>query len=140
MEDEELEEIRAAAERARLTTSEWVRLVLREARGGRVAETVASDGDRVRERATPSGYSPPLRSPVLVDDRLLHQVMERYRFPTRTAAVDFALERVAEPLMTREEMLAMRGTGWSGDLDEIRSGNRPPAPRPDGPSFSPRDT
>jgi Arc/MetJ family transcription regulator len=80
-----------------------------------------------------AGYESPTRSPVLVDDRLLQLVMERYRFPTRAAAVDFALERAAEPLMTGEQMLAMRGTGWSGDLEAIRSGNRPP---PFGPGAS----
>jgi hypothetical protein len=28
--------------------------------------------------------------------------------------------------MTREEMRAMRGTGWFGDLDDMRSGSAPP--------------
>jgi hypothetical protein len=28
--------------------------------------------------------------------------------------------------MTLEEALAMQGTGWDGDLDEIRAGNAPP--------------
>lgn len=114
MDESELGEIQQAAERARLTTSEWVRRVLREARGS-VRETHA----RYRDE-------PPSRSPVLVSDRLLHLVMERYRFPTRHAAVEFALQRAAEPPMTRDEMLAMRGTGWYGDLEEIREGNRPP--------------
>jgi hypothetical protein len=27
--------------------------------------------------------------------------------------------------MTREEMLAMQGTGWDGDLDEMRSAPLP---------------
>lgn len=130
MDDEELEEIRAAAERARLTVSEWVRRVLREARGGADAVLSMAGADRVRERNTTAGYESPSRSPVLVDDRLLHRVMERYRFPTRTAAVDFALERVADPPMSRDEMLAMRGTGWPGDLEAIRSGDRPPSPLP----------
>jgi len=132
MEEVELEEIRQAAERARLTTSEWVRRVLREARGPAPAE--GSDADRssnaaasvARERRTRYRDEPPSRSPVLVDDRLLHEVMERYRFPTRHAAVEFALQRAAEPPMTREEIRAMRGTGWFGDLDDIRSGSPPP--------------
>lgn len=133
MDDEELDEVHAAAERARLTTSEWVRRVLREARGASGAGASGSDGDRtrsdrVREQAPASRYAPPSRSPVLVDDRLVHLVMERYRFPTRHAAVEFALERAAEPPMTREEMLAMQGSGWSGDLDEIRRMSAPPEP------------
>ena len=114
MEDSELDEIRQAADRARLTTSEWVRRVLREARG----PAASGPGEAAADA--------PSRSPVLVNDRLLHLVMERYRFPTRHAAVEFALQRAAEPSMTREEMLSMEGTGWFGDLDEIREGDRPP--------------
>ena len=123
MDEAELEEIQQAAERSRLTTSEWVRRVLREARGPAHGAAPPSD---------PDAAEPPSRSPVLVDDRLLHLVMERYRFPTRHAAVEFALHRAAEPPMTREEMLAMEGTGWFGDLDEIRGGNRPPDVLPGG--------
>lgn len=136
MDDEELAEIREAAERARLTTSEWVRRVLREARGpvsgpGADESRGADEAPAVVREARARyrgvyGDEPPSRSPVLVNDRLLHLVMERYRFPTRHAAVEFALQRAAEPPMTREEMLAMEGTGWLGDLDEIRAGTRPP--------------
>ncbi|MBT8338356.1 MAG: hypothetical protein KJO11_17345 [Gemmatimonadetes bacterium] len=132
MDDTELEEIRHAAQRARLTTSEWVRRVLREARGPALGAAPPSDPDAVEppsavhEAHARYRDEPPSRSPVLVNDRLLHLVMERYRFPTRHAAVEFALQRAAEPPMTREEMLAMEGTGWFGDLDEIRAGNRPP--------------
>jgi Arc/MetJ family transcription regulator len=128
MDDEELREVHAAAEHARLTTSEWVRRVLREARGGRGAGASGAEADRVRERSVAWRDEIPSRSPVLVDDRLVTLVMERYRFPTRHAAVEFALERAAEPPMTRGEMLAMEGSGWSGDLDEIR---RMSAPRDD---------
>lgn len=124
MEDSELEEIRQVAERARLTTSEWVRRVLREARGPSGSDTAS--GSLVQEAKARYRDEAPSRSPVLVNDRLLHLVMERYRFPTRHAAVEFALQRAAEPPMTRQEMLAMEGTGWFGDLDEIREGNRAP--------------
>ena len=138
MDEAELEEIQQAAERSRLTTSEWVRRVLREARGPAHGAAPPSDPDAAEPSSaaheTHARYrdEPPSRSPVLVDDRLLHLVMERYRFPTRHAAVEFALHRAAEPPMTREEMLAMEGTGWFGDLDEIRGGNRPPDVLPGG--------
>ena len=86
----------------------------------------------VREAGTgcDSGVGAPQtasRSPVLVDDALLHRVMERYRFPTRDAAVHFALRRAADPPMTRDELLAMQGSGWDGDLDALRSGDAPPS-------------
>ncbi len=126
MEEAEWNDIQAAADRARLTVSEWVRQVLREARG---APHAAPTPDRVREGA-PSYASEPgarssSRSPVLVDDHLLNRVMDRYRFPTRDAAVHFALRRAADPPMTREELLAMQGTGWEGDLDAMRRNRFP---------------
>jgi Arc/MetJ family transcription regulator len=43
---------------------------------------------------------------------------------TKRAAVELALRRLDLEPMTREEALAMRGTGWEGDLDELRSDHR----------------
>jgi Arc/MetJ family transcription regulator len=34
--------------------------------------------------------------------------------------VQLALERLVGGVMTKEQALAMRGSGWDGDLDEIR--------------------
>jgi Arc/MetJ family transcription regulator len=62
------------------------------------------------------------RTNVEVDDRLIGRVMRRYRLPSKRAAIDFALHRVDIEPLTREEALAMRGTGWDGDLDRLRSG------------------
>ena len=39
--------------------------------------------------------------------------------------MDYALRRLAPAPPSREELLALRGTGWSGDLDEIRAGWAP---------------
>ncbi|MEQ9398170.1 MAG: hypothetical protein RJQ04_03290 [Longimicrobiales bacterium] len=140
MDESELAEIQDAAERARLTVSEWVRLVLREARGvtspGAVrpapSGSIAPSDAEAAVRETTPGYGSAARgrasrSPVLVDDELLHRVMERYRFPTRDAAVYFALQRAADPPMTREELLDMRGSGWEGDLDALRASDPPPS-------------
>lgn len=123
-----MEEIQAAAERARLTVSQWVRLVLREARGqgGGPRHTPAMVRESTRGYAGTGRGASPSRSPVLVDDELLTRVMERYRFPTRDAAVHFALRRAADPPMSRDEVLAMRGTGWQGDLDVLRGADAPP--------------
>lgn len=60
------------------------------------------------------------RTNIDLDDELVAEVMRRYDLPTKRAAVDFALRRVAGPLMTREEMLGMQGIGWDGDLDAMR--------------------
>lgn len=56
------------------------------------------------------------RTNVEIDDRLISRVMRRYRLPSKRAAIDFALHRVDVEPLTREEALAMRGTGWEGDL------------------------
>ena len=37
------------------------------------------------------------------------------------AAVDFALRRLRQAPMSREEALAMEGTGWDADLDHLRN-------------------
>jgi Arc/MetJ family transcription regulator len=60
------------------------------------------------------------RTNIDIDDALIERVMRRYRLPTKRAAVDLALRRLAGEPMTREEALAMRGAGWDGDLDELR--------------------
>ncbi|MGO0575998.1 type II toxin-antitoxin system VapB family antitoxin [Ornithinimicrobium panacihumi] len=61
------------------------------------------------------------RTNIDIDDRLVAIVMERYGLTTKRAAVDLALRRLAAPAPSTEEMLRIRGTGWDGDLDELRS-------------------
>jgi Arc/MetJ family transcription regulator len=41
--------------------------------------------------------------------------------PSKRAAVDLALRRLVGEPMSRDEALAMEGSGWSGDLDELRA-------------------
>lgn len=66
------------------------------------------------------------RTNIEIDDVLIAKVMQRYDLPTRRAAVDYALRRLLGEPMTRDEALAMEGTGWEGDLDEMRD-DPPPA-------------
>jgi Arc/MetJ family transcription regulator len=62
------------------------------------------------------------RTNIDIDDDLIARVMRIHRLPTKRDAVDYALRQlVAEPL-SREEALAMRGSGWQGDLDGLRRG------------------
>jgi Arc/MetJ family transcription regulator len=51
--------------------------------------------------------------------------MRRYRLPSKRAAVDLALRRLAGEPLNREEALAMEGAGWSGDLAELRAPDAP---------------
>ena len=60
------------------------------------------------------------RTNIEIDDELVAEVMRRYDLPTKRAAVDLALRRLVGPVMTRDEMLAMQGIGWDGDLDAMR--------------------
>jgi len=46
--------------------------------------------------------------------------MRRYRVATKRAAIDLALRRLDLEPMSRKEALEMQGTGWEGDLDELR--------------------
>lgn len=60
------------------------------------------------------------RTNIDIDDELIASVMRTYRLPTKRAAVDYALRRLAPEPMSREEALAMQGSGWEGDLDAMR--------------------
>ena len=62
------------------------------------------------------------RTNVDIDARLIARVMRRYGLKTKRAAVDLALRRLDVEPMSRDEALAMSGTGWEGDLDQMRGG------------------
>jgi len=67
------------------------------------------------------------RTNVEIDDRLVGRVMRRYGLKTKRAAIDLALRRLDMEPMSAGEALEMRGSGWEGDLDELRSGWLPRA-------------
>jgi Arc/MetJ family transcription regulator len=64
------------------------------------------------------------RTNIEIDEKLVRRVMRRYGLKTKRAAVDLALRRLDLEPMGRQEALAMRGSGWDGDLDELRAGYR----------------
>jgi Arc/MetJ family transcription regulator len=66
------------------------------------------------------------RTNIEIDDELIADVMSQYHLPSKRAAVDFALRRVRVERITKDEALAMQGSGgWEGDLDAMRSGSQP---------------
>jgi len=67
------------------------------------------------------------RTNVEIDEELARRVMRRYGLRTKRAAIDLALRRLDLEPMSREEALAMRGTGWEGDLEELRGGYARPS-------------
>lgn len=61
------------------------------------------------------------RTNIEIDDEVITRVMERYGYRTKKEAVNAALRKIDVRPATREEMLAMEGMGWEGDLDAMRS-------------------
>lgn len=60
------------------------------------------------------------RTNIDIDDQLLRRAMEMSGCRTKREAVDLALRKLVGNPMSLEEALAMRGTGWDGDLDAMR--------------------
>jgi Arc/MetJ family transcription regulator len=62
------------------------------------------------------------RTNIDIDEEAVAAVMKRYHLGTKREAVNFALRTVAAEALGVEEALAMQGSGWEGDLEELRSG------------------
>jgi Arc/MetJ family transcription regulator len=60
------------------------------------------------------------RTNIELDDDLVRRAMQRYRLSTKREAVELALRRLVGEPLTREEALAMQGTGWEGELEQMR--------------------
>ncbi|HVE46778.1 MAG TPA: type II toxin-antitoxin system VapB family antitoxin [Acidimicrobiales bacterium] len=61
------------------------------------------------------------RTNIDIDDESCRVVMERYRLSTKREAVNFALRAVAGEPLGRDEARQLRGSGWEGDLDALRT-------------------
>ncbi|CAN5133827.1 type II toxin-antitoxin system VapB family antitoxin [soil metagenome] len=61
------------------------------------------------------------RTNIDIDDQAIDSVMRRFDLSTKREAVNFALRRLAAEPMTVEEARRMRGAGWEGDLEELRT-------------------
>ncbi len=66
-------------------------------------------------------YEQMTRTNIEIDDVLVDRAMRLYRLRSKREAVDLALRKLVGEPMSREEALATEGTGWAGDLAEIRS-------------------
>jgi len=85
-------------------------------------ERVRRDGRR-RGREAVVYHVGMARTNIDIDDEACALVMRQYGFSTKREAVNYALRQLVN-VMTLEEALAMQGTGWESDLDEMRSGER----------------
>ncbi len=62
------------------------------------------------------------RTNIDIDDEACETVMERYRLTSKREAVNYALRLVAAEALDLDDARALRGSGWEGDLAEMRAG------------------
>lgn len=60
------------------------------------------------------------RTNIDIDEEACASVMKRFGFTTKREAVNYALRQLVVVPMTIDDALAMRGSGWEADLDEMR--------------------
>jgi Arc/MetJ family transcription regulator len=61
------------------------------------------------------------RTNIDIDEEACRKVMERYRLATKRDAVNFALRSIAGEPLSLDKARGLRGSGWSGDLDQMRT-------------------
>jgi Arc/MetJ family transcription regulator len=61
------------------------------------------------------------RTNIDIDEEACRVVMERYQLSTKREAVNFALRTVAGEPLSLEKARRLRGSGWEGDLDQMRT-------------------
>jgi len=62
------------------------------------------------------------RTNIDIDDAACQAIMDRYRFASKRDAVNFALRRLAAEPLDVNDARSLRGSGWNGTLDELRTG------------------
>ena len=62
-----------------------------------------------------------VRTNIEIDDRLSEAALLRYGLRTKREAVDLALRRLVGEPLAAGEILGLEGSGWEGDLDELRT-------------------
>lgn len=61
------------------------------------------------------------RTNIDIDEDACRIVMERFQLRSKRDAVNFALHSVAGEALSVEQARALKGSGWEGDLDEMRA-------------------
>ena len=62
------------------------------------------------------------RTNVDIDDDACAEVMRRYRLATKREAINHALRALAAEPLGVDDARRLRGSGWEGDLEAVRSG------------------
>jgi Arc/MetJ family transcription regulator len=61
------------------------------------------------------------RTNIDLDDVACQAVMERYQLGSKRDAVNLALRRLASEPLDLNDARSLRGSGWDGDLDQMRA-------------------
>lgn len=61
------------------------------------------------------------RTNIDIDEDACAKLMRRFQLESKHEAVNFALRSLAAESLSLEKAKAMRGSGWDGDLDEMRA-------------------
>jgi Arc/MetJ family transcription regulator len=61
------------------------------------------------------------RTNIDIDEDACRKVMDRYQLATKREAVNLALRRLAGEALDLDDARALRGSGWDGDLDDMRA-------------------
>lgn len=61
------------------------------------------------------------RTNIDLDDDACETVMDRYHLASKRDAVNYALRLVASEALGLDDARALRGSGWDGDLNEMRA-------------------
>lgn len=62
-----------------------------------------------------------MRTNIEIDDTLMNQAMSALGAKSKREAVETALRWMVRIELQKQAIEALRGTGWDGDLDEMRT-------------------
>lgn len=62
------------------------------------------------------------RTNIEIDEDLAAEAMARYGTRTLRETVDLALRNLVGERLSTEDVLALRGSGWEGDLEQLCAG------------------
>lgn len=60
------------------------------------------------------------RTNIELDDEMVEAAMRLYGTRSKRETVDLALRRLVGARLSVDEAIAMEGSGWDGDLDQMR--------------------
>ncbi|WP_419808006.1 type II toxin-antitoxin system VapB family antitoxin [Sphingomonas sp.] len=68
-----------------------------------------------------------MRTNIEIDDQIIAEVMTRSGRSTKREAVDFTMRRYLQIERQKEAVEGLRGLGWDGDLEAMRTAEPPVA-------------